>query len=290
MPEAFELRRRRSSSCCLIDPVESEIVSYGTTTGSRPASRASGANMNFENKLPTTTTLDTSDGVSEVSKDAKNPFDTPPISPIGESPSSLDFKNDLPSTTAASHESNTATEVYQNSDVFISGKPPKQRSCCKPTRKYTTRRIYLTDLVMHLLSVAFAIPTLILYSLDLAYSNNYFAKLHPHESRGHMPAAISVLSPFGITGANMSLIWSLQYLYFDRRLAKERELDRKWRTLYDAFLWVWTLAVSDATFSVRTNSSNCTSLGLEDWGACNGARPGIMIAAGICSVMLSYVS
>ena len=244
--------------------------------------------MDFENKLPTTTTLDTSYGEGEVLNDAKNPFDTPPISPIAYSPSSLDWKNDLSDTTAVSHESNTAPAVDSNSHVHSSDKSSKsQRSCCPRTKKYSTRRIYLTDLVMHWLSVAFAIPTLILYSLDLAYSNKYYYKLHPHVSHGHMPAVISVLSSFGIAGANMSLLWSLQYLYFDNRLAKERELDRKWRTVYDAFLWMWTLAVADATFSVRTNDGNCESLGIGDWGACNDSRQGMMIAAAICSVMLS---
>lgn len=190
----------------------------------------------------------------------------------------MEFKNSIPDTPSNPPDPNLPPYSASNSPPQYTSQPSTTTTTATtPSRgRWSVHRVWLYDLVLHLLSILFAVPVIALYITDISLAHNQNAR---------PPWRLLVIDVLGVVSAAYACTWSKVYLLVFSKRAKRERLPRRNSTLIDLSIWVFVLAIADTTLSVRTGNASCRRFG--GVGGCESWRRSIMVAVGVLGICLS---
>lgn len=261
--------------------------------------------MDFENVLPDEPVRGDEPKVPTYDSPYKSEFknDLPDQSsvydaevPLYASAFDSEFKNELPDDLSGVDEPKESGISAVNDSPQDSSQPVNKGKKCKRKaprmcrENWTPRKFWHFNLSLHIPGLIFAMATVILYLVDLCYSNNYMHSHHPTSPSSpvqtHLPVALVVIDALGITASGIAVLWSSIFLQLYGKEVNHPRLNRKWTALLDGFIAAFTTAIADVTLAMRSNPNNCGNF--KRVGGCENSRTGIMSAAGALGIILSY--
>jgi len=199
----------------------------------------------------------------------------------------MEFKNALNDTDSQTDESRLPPPPYVADTTTTNN--DNQNSDASIQRYWSTRRIWLHDLTLHILSAIFAIPVIVLYVVDLCYAQDYKTNhshsTPPNSTHSNLTPALIVIDALGIASGALPWIYCSVWLRIISPRARKRTLSRKWSTAIDVLLWALALGMADTTLAMRTSKNNCSMFDAD--GGCLHWRRMMMIAVGVLGILLS---